>query len=943
MRIYEDPQKTSENRLPQRSYYIPEGLAGCLSLNGEWRFAYFENGDAAGEITEWATVPVPSCWQLQGYGNPNYTNVNYPYPVDPPFVPDINPLGVYERSFELEDGSLDTYVVFEGVSSSAELYVNGKYVGFTQGSRLQAEFDISSYVSSGTNKIRVYVRKWCCGSYLEDQDAFRYNGIFRDVYVLSRPKGHITDIDIRTEGENIICKADKPCRVEFFDGGELLGLSEITDGVCEFAVSGHKDWTAETPYLYTVKFHAAGEVITRRIGFRTIAVSGDNELLINGVPVKLKGVNHHDTDPEKGWTMSDEDMLRDLKLMKELNINTVRTSHYPPHPKFLDWCDELGFYVVLETDIETHGFLRRNANVKYSYDVESGLWPCVEAEWQKEFVERMARAYERDKIHTSIIMWSTGNESGYGENQNAMIRWIKARDTQRLIHCEDASRFGRHDYTDVYSRMYPSISEIEGFAEDTGIDQPVFMCEYAHAMGNGPGEIWDYWETIYSNKKLIGGCVWEWADHVVLDGGVQKYGGDFEGELTHEGNFCCDGMVFADRSFKAGTLEIKNTYAPFRIYWENNSLRLKNCFDFTSFDGYNFEYDITVDGKSLEKRIVKLNIKPHSEYTVTPSARLPESCELGAYITVRMLDADNNELGCLFEKLPVAVKKTESGSAPLTLSESGFDITAEGGGFKYTLSKQTGFITGIVIDGEEQLAEPFRLSYDRAATDNDRNVVFYWESLNIWQGENLDRVFNKVYEASVSGNRAEFKMSSAGVSRSPFFRFTLSYEFFENGEVKIKLSGNIRESVTWLPRLGFEFKLPYEKAEFSYFGNGPLESYCDMTHHGTEGWHTSDADSEYVNYVRPQEHGNHTGCRVLKLGDLSIYADNTMDISVLHHSIEQLRAAEHTDELEKSDGTHVRVDYKVSGIGSNSCGPQLGEKYRLNEKDIIFGFTVSLK
>lgn len=942
MRRYENPQKTSENRLPQRSYYIPEGEAKYQSLNGEWRFAYFENGDAAGEITEWDNIPVPSCWQLHGYDAPLYSNINYPYPVDPPFVPDINPLGVYERSFELEDGSLDTYVVFEGVSSVAELYINGKYVGFTEGSRLQAEFDISEYVSSGTNKIRVYVRKWCCGSYLEDQDAFRYSGIFRDIYVLSRPKGHITDIDIRTEGDNIVCRADKPCRVEFYDGEELLGTSKLVDGKTEFAISGHKEWTAETPYLYTVKFYAAGEVITRRIGFRTIAVSPEKELLINSVPVKLKGVNHHDTDPVKGWTMSDEDMLRDLRLMKELNINTIRTSHYPPHPKFLDWCDEMGFYVILETDIETHGFVRRNANVSYGYDVEDNIWPCANPEWQKEFVERMTRAYERDKIHTSIIMWSTGNESGYGENQNAMIRWLKERDKERLIHCEDASRANKNDYTDIYSRMYPSVDELRQFVADENIDIPVFMCEYAHAMGNGPGSIWDYWEAIYSEKKLIGGCVWEWADHTVLVDGVQKYGGDFGEKFAGDKNFCCDGMVFSDRSFKAGTMEIKNTYAPFRIFWENGALKLKNCFDFTSFDGYNFEYEITVDGESLEKRIVKLNINPHGEYTVTPSAELPESCELGAYITVRMLDAENHELGCLFEKLPVTVKPSELSSAPLALSESGLDIIAEGEGFKYTVSKQTGFITSIVKDGEEQLAAPFKLSFSRAATDNDKNIVYYWESLNIWQGENFDCVFNKVYEASVSGNKAEFKMSSAGISRYPFFRYTLSYEFFESGEVKVSLAGDIRERVVWLPRLGFELALPYSKDKFSYFGNGPLESYCDMTHHGTMGWHNSDADSEYVNYVRPQEHGNHTGCRELRLEGFEIKADTVMEISVLHHSIEQLREAEHTDELEKSAVTNVRVDYKVSGIGSNSCGPQLDGKYRLSEKKINFGFTVSL-
>lgn len=940
MRIYENPQKTSENRLKNRSWYIPEGSELC-HLNGEWRFVYFENGDISGEIEEWGTIEVPSCWQLKGYGNPNYTNINYPFPCDPPYVPDINPVGIYERSFQLTDGSLDTYLVFEGVSSHAEVYINGKYAGFTQGSRLMAEFDITRLVSSGTNTVRVYVRQWCCGSYLEDQDAFRYNGIFRDVYILSRPHGHIFDLDIKAEGDSIVCTADADFTAELYDGEELLGSAASQGGRAVFTVEAPKLWTAETPELYTVKLHAAGETITRKTGFRTIALSEDYELLINGTPVKLKGVNHHDTDPVKGWTMSEEDILRDLKLMKQLNINTIRTSHYPPSPKFLDFCDEMGFYVILETDIETHGIVRRYANVGYGFDVESTDWPCANREWKKEFLERMERAYERDKIHASIIMWSTGNESGYGENQHDMIEWLKKRDNMRLAHCEDASRKGTPDNTDVFSMMYPSVEKITEWADSDEIKQPVFMCEYAHAMGNGPGGIWDYWQAIYEHKKLIGGCVWEWADHVVLVDGVQKYGGDFAGELTNDGNFCCDGMVFSDRGFKPGTLEIKNTYAPFRVKWEDGALKLKNCFDFTSFDGYSFEYDITVDGVSAEKKIVRVNTKPGDEFTVKPAVQLPESCSLGCFITVRMTDKDGYEVGCLQENIGIPVKAAENTASALRLEETENEAAAVGEGFRYVVSKQTGMLTSILINGEEQLLEPSKLSYFRATTDNDRNIRAFWDRTNIWQGENFDCVFNKIYSCEISEGRMTFNGSSAGVSRKPFFHFNLVYEFFEDGRVKVSLGGKVRENVFWLPRLGFEFKLPFNKDEFSYFGNGPAESYRDMAHHGVIGWHDSSADGEYVNYVRPQEHGNHTACKELVIKNSLKFSADEMEISVLHHSIEDIDRAQHTDELKKSDGTHVRVDYKVSGIGSNSCGPALDEQYRLDEKDISFEFTMS--
>ena len=941
MRKYENPKKTSENRMKTRSWYLPEGAAKTIPLSGEWRFAFFENGDAAFTPETWGTIEVPSCWQLKGYEHPNYSNINYPYPCDPPYVPDLNPVGIYERSFVLEDGSLDAYLVLEGVASMAEVYLNNQYVGFTQGSHLFAEFDISEFVSSGTNTVRVCVRKWCCGSYLEDQDCFRFNGIFRDIYVLSRPHGHISDFDITTEGNRLLCVADAPFTAELYDGEELLG-TQSDDHFVEFTVAEPKLWNAEEPNLYTLKLFAAGEEITRKVGFRTIGISPEKELLINGCPVKLKGVNHHDTDPQKGWTMSREDILRDLRLMKQLNINTIRTSHYPPSPVFLDYCDEMGFYVILENDMETHGFVRRFGNVSYGYDTSVGEWPCNTQLWEDECMDRMRRTYERDKNHPSIIMWSTGNESGYGVNQKKMVAWLKENDPTRLCHCEDASREGDFEVPDVYSRMYSKIEDLEKWADEDEIPQPIFLCEYAHAMGNGPGSIWDYWDAVLAHKKLIGGCIWEWADHVVLENGVQKYGGDFAGELTHDGNFCCDGMVFANRTLKPGSLEIKNTYAPFRMKWEDDRLILQNLFDFTSFDGYSFEYDITVDGESIEKRIIKVNTKPHEESSVPLSVTLPEECSYGAYITVRMLDENEEEIAFMQQEIPVETGKKTDGQL-LTLSQTDFAFIAEGEGFRYVLSKQTGFLTSVVKNGEEKLAAPMKLSYFRAPTDNDRNVKAYWDRSTIWQGENYDCVFSKVYEYMVTENSVIFVGSAAGVSRHPFFRYRLGYEFFADGSIKIRLAGDIRENAYWLPRLGFELKLPYETDRFRYFGNGPTESYSDLCRHGMIGWHESTADGEYVPYVRPQEHGNHVSCKVLEIeNSIRVEAEDTMEISVLHHSIEQLTAAQHTDELAPSDGTHVRIDYKVSGIGSNSCGPALDEKYRLDEKKIDFTVWMSV-
>ncbi len=938
MRHYENLQKTSENRLKARSYYIPEGN-GYKLLNGEWKFAFFENGDMACTPEKWDSITVPGCWQRQGYENPNYANIAYPFPIDVPFVPNINPAGVYEREFTVDNTDNNTYFVFEGVASCGELYINGKYVGFTQGSHLFAEFDITDYVVKGTNTVRVYVRKWCVGSYLEDQDQLRYNGIFRDVYILSRPKNHIFDIDIKAENGRIICTADKDFTAEVYFGEQLLGDAQSTEKKAEIEVENPLLWNAEQPNLYTVKIYSAGEIIIRKIGFRTIKISPEYELLINGSPVKLRGVNHHDTNMDKGYTMSEEDILTDLQLMKQLNINCIRTSHYPPTSKFLDFCDEMGFYVVLETDIETHGFCYRTPSRDLGYD-DSPEWPSKNPEWEREFVERMQRAYERDKIHSSIIMWSSGNESNYGCNQEAMFRWIKERDSERLCHAEDDWRENKSEYTDVYSRMYPALEELYSLSADENLKKPFYMCEYAHAMGNGPGGIWDYWEAVLGNKKTIGGCIWEWADHVVMVDGVQKYGGDFEGELTHDSNFCCDGMVFANREFRAGTMEIKNTYAPFRIRKEGERIMVKNLFDFNSFADYSFEYNVEVDGVSIEKGSATSAALPGEEFAITPTAAVPHTCALGCYITVRMLDKEGFELGIFQEKLE-SQKQELPAKVPLEIEGNEFFAFAKGADFEYTVSLQQGNFVSIRKNGCELLHSPSKLTFFRPLTDNDLPMKAKWENTNR-AGLALNHIFTKVYKAEISGNRIIFDASCAGVSHGPFFRFKLTYEFFADCSIEVSLEGKIEETAEWLPRLGFEFCLPKSVENFRYFGNGPLQSYADMAHHGAVAMYESSAAAEYVNYVRPQEHGNHIDCRLLELENSLKFTADKMEICVLHHSAEQLHKAEHTDEIGEGKATYVRIDYKDSGIGSAACGPLPFSQYLLSEKDIEFSFTLSV-
>lgn len=940
-RIYENPAKTSENRLPQRPYYIPEGKSEYRLLNGSWRFAFFARDiDVPENITQWDTIPVPSCWQLQGYEHPNYSNINYPYPCDPPYVPDENPCGVYEREFRLEQVWGRVYFVLEGVSSCAFVYVNGGYVGFTQGSHLQAEFDITDYVKPGGNTLRVKVLKWCCGSYLEDQDSFRFNGIFRDCYILQRPKDHIIDVNVTTENNHIHVRTDHPADMTVFDrDGKCLGAKTASMDAF-FEIDSPILWNAEKPYLYTVKLERDGEIITQKIGFRTIQVSEKCELLINGVSVKLHGVNHHDTGPHKGWCQTQEELRRDLELMKKLNINCIRTSHYPPSPAFLELYDEMGFYVILETDIETHGILRRYANVEYHYDSESEDWPGTNPAWRTEFLERMERTVTRDKNHCCIIMWSTGNESGHGPNHIAMLEWLKEQNDGRMRHCEDACRKGDYRNVDVISNMYHDIPTVSKMAEDPDIHLPIMLCEYAHAMGNGPGDVWDYNEVFDRYPNVIGGCVWEWADHTVVVDGVQKYGGDFPGELTHEGNFCCDGMVFSDRSLKAGSYEVKAAYQPMRTAYRDGVLTVRNGFDFTDFSECELVISIEADGAGVEEKRMSVALAPHTSMPI-PITVPAEECRYGLYLTCKLYH--NGKLAATTQhKLGDGAMPADGKSAAAT-EEKPYEVIFSGESFRYVFSKRFGTFTSLVINGEEQLAEPVRLTAWRAPTDNDRNIRLLWGSYNIWQGENLDKLFSKAYDCRVSEGRVRVDGSLAGVSRKPFLRYTLEVSVDADGRISVRLDGNVRENVVYLPRLGFELTLPGKDLPFRYYGCGPLESYRDMRHGSTVGMYESSAEKEYVPYVRPQEHGNHVDVKLLEIGKMRIESDDAFECNVSAYSVNTLDRAEHTDELVFDGRTHLRIDYKVSGIGSNSCGPELMKKYRFEEKQIAFGFIISPK
>ena len=942
MRFYEDLTKRWANRMPPRSYYIPEGAAEYRLLNGDWQFKYFENGDAATEPAEWDTIPVPSCWQMQGYGSPNYTNVCYPFPFDPPYVPQINPCGWYRRTFTVADTGRRHYLVLEGVSSCARVYVNGAEVGYTQGSRLQAEFDLTDYITAGENTLLIKVWQWCAGSYLEDQDAFRHNGIFRDVYLLVRPEGHLHDVSIASvDNAAFRITADRSCSVRITDGDRLVGEGAGTD--LTIPVADPILWNAEKPHLYDIEIVCAGEIIHRRAGIRNIAISDQREVLINGQPVKFRGVNHHDTSPTGGWTMTDDELLRDLQLIKSLNMNTVRTSHYPPTPKFLDWCDELGLYVVLETDIEAHGSIHR-----FPWQ-QGGFFEHQEGsltnlpEWEDAFVERMVRAVERDKNHPSIIFWSLGNESDYGDNHRAMIRWLKSRDDDRLTHYEGASAGNIYEL-DVYSRMYPSLEELEKKVQEGTEGEPIFLCEYSHSMGNGPGDVWQYWEKILANPALVGGCIWEWSDHTVLKDGVPCYGGDFPGELTHSGNFCCDGMTFHDRSFKSGTLEIAAAYAPFRFTYADGKIEIKNWYAFTNLNEKCLQYTLMVDGEVMEQESMALDLAPYETAVITPKTTFPATCALGCTVTVALYEVgEDTPFAQLQQELDVPVVLPKETKAPATLTEDDFHVYAKGDRFTYAFSKQYGMFDSLVIDGRERLAGPVSLTAYRAIIDNEMFCYKNWKYDTQFNAENMDRAFTQVYDVTISNEHIVAKCSLAGVSRVPMVRYTLDIFIHSDGSMDWTVDAEVRDWAAWIPRFGFEFPLVQKDLPFRYFGRGPGDNYTDLRHHARLDWFDSTASAEYVPYIMPQEHGNHSGVRTLSIDGLTFEAGETpFEANVSAYSILQLDRATHINEIGDSTGTHLRIDYRNAGVGSQSCGPELAPEYRITEKQIAFTFSIRI-
>ncbi|MGI6705594.1 MAG: glycoside hydrolase family 2 TIM barrel-domain containing protein [Clostridia bacterium] len=993
-KYWENPSILHVNCESPRSYFIPyenemkakKGNRGdskfFQSLNGVWKFKYHdsvyhvEDGfyaqgfDASG----WDNLIVPSNWQMDGYDKPQYTNVNYPYPFDPPYVPDNNPAGLYVRDFHVTDlEEKDIYLVFEGVDSCFYLWINGQFVGYSQVSRMTSEFNITKFLHQGKNRIAVMVLKWCNGSYLEDQDMFRLSGIFRAVYLLYRDKAHISDIFVKTELNPTYTEGISKWGIELKDGVTANVRAVLKDiygntlydevghiagkGMMETKVTNPDLWSAETPNLYELYLYLGNEVILQKVGFRDIRIK-DSVILINGKAVKFKGVNRHDSHPELGHTTPLYHMRNDLLIMKRHNINAVRTAHYPNDPRFLELCDQMGFYVIDEADLETHGCGPAGDIHMISRDPQ----------FEMAYLDRMQRMVERDKNRPCVIFWSLGNESGYGENHMRMAEWAKNRDSSRLIHYEGATGWGRNDLDtsciDVYSRMYPPIAEMEDLIlNDETEKRPYILCEYSHAMGNGPGDLQDYWDLMYKYDRFAGGFVWEWTDHAVkttTPDGIEYYGygGDF-GDVPNDGNFCMDGLVYPDRTPHTGLLELKNVIAPVRteaIDLKKGEFKITNLYDFVNLSILSLSWRLEKDGEVIESgELEELDIPPHESLKVRIPYTLPEKWDGRYFLKISYLQNIDTEWAdrgyeVAFAQFELPAGKVEkalyskAAMPSLAIEKNGKEIIIEGVDFKYVFDTHCGSFTSIVYQGVPMISQKPVFNVWRAPTDNDRNIVHKWREAG------YDRLETKLYGLEVICEDDKHitlccDFSLAAYTRKPVLKGKAYWTVYGSGDILLDTQVELRDDLPFLPRFGLQLTMPKGNKLVEYFGYGPHESYIDKRRSTWKSRFASTVDAMHENYLMPQENGSHyatewaTVTNLLGMGLLFVGMED-FSFNASHYTPEDLTKAMHPHELTRRDETIVHLDYMNSGVGSNSCGPELLPQYRLSQKKIDFKLRI---
>ena len=1002
-RYYEDLSVLHENTMPARAYFIPaskrmdnlvehrEESDRMQLLNGTWKFQYFNSiydvqepfFEKDYDTENFDEIQVPSVWQMAGYDTHQYTNIRYPFPFDPPYVPQDIPCGTYAHTFvyHKDENAPKAFLNFEGVDSCFYVWINGSYVGYSQVSHMTSEFDITDLLRDGENSIAVLVMKWCDGSYLEDQDKFRMSGIFRDVYILKRPKQAISDYHIKTRIEDMLAKVEiemkfySPLNVKISiedRNGAVVALGSIAEeGTAVLEIASPELWNTENPYLYKLIFETENEVIVDHIALRKIEIK-DQVIYLNGQKIKFRGVNRHDSDPVTGFTINPEQITTDLTLMKQHNFNAIRSSHYPNAPFFYEMCDKYGFMVIDEADIEAHGpfMIYRKEDTDYNRFKRWNEKIADDPVWEEAIVDRVKLMVERDKNRFCIVMWSMGNESAYGCNFEKALEWTKNFDPDRITQYESA-RYRNYDETydysnlDVYSRMYPAFSEIQEYLDKDG-SKPFLLVEYCHSMGNGPGDFEDYFQMIQDNDKMCGGFVWEWCDHAIAHGTAENgktiyaYGGD-HGEEIHDGNFCMDGLVYPDRTVHTGLLEYKNVYRPARVISydkESGELVLHNYMDFDNLKDYvKISYELTQDGLLIGKgKLAEVSVVPHSEGKTNLQVNVPENGKCYLKLTYHLkkemplleedyiLGFDEIEVSQKDAKCQLAekwVEKTVTDSE-LQVSEDDTQIHIKGREFAYTIDRRTALFTEMKFAGREYLNHPMELNIWRAPTDNDMYIKSEWKKAH------YDKAYTRAYTTEVVQGKHGVKITShasvVAETVQKILDVTITWKIEAAGKIDADIAVTKDDEFPDLPRFGVRMFLDKKLSAARYFGMGPQESYCDKHQAASHGLYQANVDDLHEDYIRPQENGSHYDCEYVELNNsrygIVVSAENAFSFNASYYTQEELEEKTHNYELTESDSVVFCVDYALNGIGSNSCGPVVLEQYRFD--DVLFRFQFTL-
>ncbi len=1007
---WENPQVIERNKELPHATLIPyksrSKAVNCIkeesffyqSLNGVWRFHWSPNPDQTPgdfykkeyDSSPWNDIPVPSNWQLQGYGKPIYLNVRYPFKKNPPYIQnDYNPVGCYRTTFSISEEweNRETYIHFEGVESAFYLWLNGKMVGYSQGSRTPAEFNLTSYLEHGENMLAVKVFRWSDGSYLECQDFWRLSGIFRDVYLFSVPHIHIRDFEVRTDLDNsyqdaeleVVCRVTNKRKtaasnitveVSLIDPfgnrvepkalmtGRSIYIEPDNESIIKMKekIINPLKWTAETPHLYTLiltltdEYEDILEIESCKIGFREVEIR-EGQLLVNGKPIYIKGVNRHEHDPDSGHYVSIESMIKDITLMKRFNINTVRTSHYPNVPKWYELCDLYGLYVIDEANIESHGM---------GYKPEQTF--ANKMEWQLAHIDRIKRMVERDKNHASVIIWSLGNEAGDGTTFQKASEWIHYRDPSRPVHYE---RAGQRPHTDIVCPMYSRIWHLKEYAV-VGRNRPLIMCEYAHAMGNSVGNLKEYWEVIESNRFLQGGSIWDWVDQ-----GLRKqskdgkdfwaYGGDF-GNHPNDGNFCINGLVFPDRSIPPKLWEVKKVYQNIEIIprYNKNEFVIKNKYFFTNLDQFYCYWSIREDGKEIQTGIINdLDIPPGSSELLYIPFTKPELKPGAEYwidfsfcLKDKILWADKgfqvaHEQFKIPYQVPAAERMVLKKDSDILLREFDIKLSLKGKDFRLVFDKTEGIIEEIEYGKEKIISKTGSLSGPllnvyRSPTDNNKYLARKWKEIG------LDSLIHEVENFHFQKDHNRVKVSvrfNCRGKNSAGFIHKVEYQIFSNGCIRVQNKVAPYGELPVLPKIGVRMVIKKEYNQIYWLGRGPYENYPDRKTGSPVGLYKKKVDKFYVPYVRPQETGNREEVRWVALTNeygngLLMVAEKPLSFSALNFTAKDLNRADHIHELKPRDEIIFCIDCKQLGLGNGSCGPGVLEKYLIYPEEVEFVYEL---